>query len=68
MAQADGLIFWSTKTATVGLLVRDGVVVDCPPYARNWALNKDARELWREGKRKGVDLQWLKADYLGVVE
>ena len=30
----DGLIWWSTDRATVGLVVRDGVVVETAPYAR----------------------------------
>lgn len=30
----DGLIYWSTPRATVGLVIEGGVVVDAPPYAR----------------------------------
>jgi len=58
---ADGLLVWSTSRATVGLIVRGGVVVETPPYARRWALRRDARQLWVEGKRKGVDLTWIPA-------
>lgn len=56
---ANGLVFYSTPGATVGLVVAGGIVVDCPPYARRWALGKDARDLWRDGKRRGVRLEWL---------
>jgi hypothetical protein len=53
------MIWWSTPRATVGLLVVEGIVVDCPPYARKWAEGRDARQLWRDGRRQGVDLEWL---------
>ncbi len=57
----SGLIWYSTPRATVGLVVNDqGIVVDCPPYARRWALGQDARRLWREAfGRPGYQLQWL---------
>lgn len=42
-----------------GLVVHNGVVVDCPPYAIRWALGRDARQLWRDGYRRGVQLVWL---------
>ncbi|MFG3604417.1 hypothetical protein [Micromonospora chersina] len=55
----DGLIWYSTPRATVGLVVRASVVVDCAPYARRWALGRDARQLWDAAERKGIDLAWL---------
>jgi hypothetical protein len=51
---ADGLIWWSTPDATCGLVVRDAVVVDCPPYAAKWARGRDARDLWREAVGRGM--------------
>lgn len=51
---ADGLIWWSTPDATCGLVVRDAVVVDCPPYAAKWAAGRDARQLWREAVGRGM--------------
>lgn len=56
---ADGVIWCSTRKATVGLVVADGRVVDCPPYARRRALGKDARQVWRDQTRAGADLEWL---------
>lgn len=56
---ANGLIWCSTRTATVGLIVAVGRVVDCPPYARRWAFGHDARTVWREQARTGADLVWL---------
>ncbi len=56
---ADGLIYWSTPRATVGLVVRDGIVVETPPYARRWAQGRDARDLWFDGVAKGVRLAWV---------
>lgn len=48
------------RSATVGLVVKDNVVVDAPPYARRWALGRDARQLWREQAAwPGVVLVWL---------
>jgi hypothetical protein len=57
---ADGLIWWSTPHATVGLLVRDGRVVDASPFARR-AVGRDARQVWRLAVRAGGDLGWLPA-------
>jgi hypothetical protein len=59
MPGPDGLIWYSTPRATVGLVVRAAVVVDCAPYARRWALGRDARQLWDAAKRRGIDLAWL---------
>lgn len=56
---ADGLIWLSTTSYTVGLIVRGGVVVETPPIARRWARGRDARELWRESRRRGADLEWM---------
>jgi hypothetical protein len=58
---ADGAIWLSTPIATVGLVVKDGVVVDGPPYARSCGyLNRDARQLWRQLHSKpGYLLDWL---------
>lgn len=36
----SGLLVHSTPSATVGLIVEDGVVVDGPPYAQRWAIGK----------------------------
>jgi hypothetical protein len=60
-AQVDGVIWHSTPTATVGLLVAGGRIIDGPPYARKLRmLGRDARQVWREGRRKpGVLLAWL---------
>ncbi|WP_346100748.1 hypothetical protein [Nonomuraea maheshkhaliensis] len=56
----DGLIWWSTGRATVGLVVRDGVVVETAPYARRWAKGRDAREIYRKGEQQeGVSLIWV---------
>lgn len=57
---ANGMIWLSTRRATVGLIVRDdGIVVDCAPYARTWALGRDARQVWRDAHRRGAELRWL---------
>ncbi len=59
---ATGLMWVSTPAATVGLVVRDGLVVDCPPYAYRWAKGRDARQVWRDAARRGADLVWLPAE------
>lgn len=56
-----GLLIWSTPGVTLGLVVRDGIVVDAPPYARKWALGRSARELWHEARVRGVDVVWIPA-------
>lgn len=57
---ADGMIWMSTVKATVGLIVRDAVVVETPPYARR-LLGQDARQVWREQAQRGARLEWLPA-------
>jgi hypothetical protein len=58
----NGLIWCSTLRATVGLVVVDGWVVDCPPYARRWAFGRDARQVWRQQHAAGAELVWLPED------
>lgn len=59
----DGLIWWSTARATVGLVVRDNRIVETAPYARRWAYGKDAHRLWDRGSRQpSVTLAWIPAD------
>lgn len=55
----DGLIYCSLPAATVGLVVRNAEVVDCPPYARSWAYGRDARQVWRDLARRGATLRWV---------
>ena len=60
---ADGLLWYSTPRATVGLIVVGGAVVDGPPYARRWALGRDARELWRRAKTEpNTRVAWIPDD------
>ncbi|MDP9841099.1 hypothetical protein [Streptosporangium lutulentum] len=62
----NGLIWWSTHRATVGLVVRDGIVVESAPYARRWAQGRDAREIYRKGEQqKGVTLAWVPVEACG---
>ncbi len=58
---ATGMIWWSTPSATVGLIVKDDIIVDCPPYARRWALGHNAEEIWTQGMNRGVRLQWVES-------
>jgi len=56
----NGLLWWFTERATVGLVVRDGTVVEAPPYARRWAKGRAALELYREGERnEAVTVAWI---------
>jgi hypothetical protein len=56
----DGLIWWSTPRATVGLIVRGGVIVETAPYARRWAHGRSARDTYQRGLRqKGVTVVWV---------
>jgi hypothetical protein len=68
VAGAEGMVWWSTPAATVGLVVVDGTVVDCPPYAKGWAAGRDVRALWRAGRRQGADLVWIPAPPYRTVE
>lgn len=57
----DGIIYYSTPTFTVGLMVKDQVIVDGPPYARKWAVGRPAREIWDRGRTLGHTVLWLPA-------
>ena len=59
MSSPAGLIWLSTPRYTVGLIVDGGRVVAAPPYARRWALGRDARQVWREAKARGARLDWI---------
>jgi hypothetical protein len=47
---------------SVGLVVLDGVVVECAPYARRWAYGRAARDVWREQAAAGADLVWMELE------
>jgi hypothetical protein len=64
----DGIIYFSTPTFTVGLIVKDKVIVDGPPFARNWAVGRPAQEIWDQGKARGATVLWLPAKYPGAVD
>jgi hypothetical protein len=34
----ERMVIWSCKRWTIGLIVRDGIVIEAPPIARKWAL------------------------------
>lgn len=57
----DGMIYYSAPTFTIGLMVKEGVIVDGPPYARKWAIGRRAREIWNQGKARGHTVLWLPA-------
>ena len=61
MTPANGWMYYSSRSATVALIVEDGRVVDCPPYVRRWALGTDARATWRRLYRQGGRLIWFSA-------
>lgn len=55
----DGMIWLSTPRFTVGLIVRAGRVVDCPPIARSWAYGRLAYGVWaRAARRRDTRLAW----------
>ena len=51
---ANGLIYAVLTKATVGPVVSDGIIVDCPPYVGRTRLGRDACALWREQARRGA--------------
>lgn len=56
-----GLLCVSTAHGTCGLIVRDGHIVEWPPYARRWVAEagRDPWTLWRQQYRCGARLVWL---------
>lgn len=58
---ANGVLWWSTKVATVGLVVQGGIVVDAPPHARRWAMGRPAQSLISQARRfrDHVTLAWI---------
>lgn len=59
MTGSTGMIYLSTPSFTVGLIVKDGVVVDAPPIARRWTIGRDARLVWQQAARRGARLAWM---------
>jgi len=59
---ADGLIYVPLPRGTVGLVVADDRIVAVPPFVRRrgWR-GRDAREVWRELRRQGVEVEWVAA-------
>ena len=57
----DSLVIWlSTPQFTVGLIVRDGIIVGTPPIARRWAMGRSARQVWNDAaSRPGVIVKWI---------
>lgn len=53
------MIWISTPKYTVGLIVRDGVIVDAPPLARKWALGRSARKVWNQAEGYGARVRWI---------
>lgn len=53
------MIWISTDRYTVGLIVRDRVVIEAPPLARKWALGRDARKVWNEATSYGAIVRWI---------
>jgi hypothetical protein len=54
------MIWISNYRFTVGLIVRDGIVVDAPPLARSWSLGRLARQVWNDAKsRNGNTVRWI---------
>lgn len=41
----NGLLCVTHPRYTVGLIVKDGVVVEAPPYARKWTLGRTVLEV-----------------------
>lgn len=41
----NGLLCVSHPRYTIGLVVRDGIVVEAPPYARKWTLGRTVQEV-----------------------
>lgn len=57
-ALQNGMIWLSRPGYTVGLIVRGGRVVDCPPLAHRWAYGKLARDVWNTAAVVGARLMW----------
>ena len=58
---ANGMIWWSTPSVTFGLIVKDGRVVDGPPYARKCGyVGRSAWTMWTAGQQSPhVTVEWL---------
>ena len=56
-ATMDGMVIWSNKRWTIGLILRNGIVVEAPPIARKWALGRSLDNLRLP---PGTDVRWVK--------
>lgn len=55
---ANGVLWLSRNHATVGLVVRDGVVVQAPPYAARWAMGHDIDRIYASARGHGYTVFW----------
>lgn len=55
----NGMIVWTTRTASFALIVKRNRIVDAAPMARRWALGRDPATVWHEGISRGVHLTWI---------
>lgn len=61
----DGIIYLSAPMFTIGLLVKDRIVVDGPPLADKWAIGQPVHEIWFRGKALGYTVLWLPVRPIG---
>lgn len=54
----DGTIYWSTRSSTFMMAVRDGRVVGCPEFAKKWALGRKVEDIVWRAEQRGVVLHW----------
>ena len=58
-ARINGMIVWTTRTASFAMIVKANAIVDAAPMARRWAMGREPAQIWAEGIRRGVHLTWI---------
>lgn len=59
----DCLLLWcASRRATVGLVVRDEVVIDAAPYVRRWTMGRNIMDLVPQLKARGFVVKVQSSD------
>ena len=61
MPNGTGILWWSERghPNAVFLIVEDGRVVDCTPYAKQWAMGRTSAEILYRARREGAEVRWM---------
>jgi hypothetical protein len=54
----NGIIYWTARSKTFMLMVREGRVVEAPPNCKDWALARKVEDIVYRAQVRGATLHW----------